>query len=131
MLLSRLVRPLARLRAPTRASSHFCTSSSTEPPPSLERTILNLRVDPASIPPVLRSAISLQNASRSEKRRARKVDIVERFRRSDADTGSPEVQSRFVRVRFFFVQTFNFSFVFIGFLRAARGACFFVRIVFG
>lgn len=100
MQFSRLFRRLSRLPPPTRLASRFCTSSSTDPP-SLERTILNFRVDPTSIPRVLRNAISLDNASRSEKRRARKADIVERFRRSDADTGSPEVQSEFFFPFFF------------------------------
>lgn len=43
----------------------------------------------------LLDALSLENASAPEARAVRKREIVERFRRAESDTGSPEVQSMF------------------------------------
>lgn len=58
-------------------------------------TILGVRVDAGSLPESVARAMSLDNANRAEVRRVRKMRLIERFRRSESDTGSPEVQSAF------------------------------------
>lgn len=58
-------------------------------------SVLGLKVDQASVPENVIRALSVENASRSEARRLRKMRLIERFRRSESDTGSAEVQSKF------------------------------------
>lgn len=64
-------------------------------------TILGTRVDPTSVPENVARAMSLENAGRAEVRRVRKMRLIERFKRSESDTGSPEVQSALVAKRDF------------------------------
>lgn len=58
-------------------------------------TIIGLQLKKEMHSPALLNALSLENASTSEKRKIEKLSIVKKFRRSESDTGSPEVQSKF------------------------------------
>lgn len=58
------------------------------------RTIMGIRLPKTEHNSALLKALSLENASADERRRIRKQDLVQRFRRSESDTGSPEVQSK-------------------------------------
>lgn len=65
-------------------------------------TILGTKLHIANHPPSVVAALSVDNGSNIEQRRARKQDIIHRFRRSESDTGSPEVQSKFYSSLSFF-----------------------------
>lgn len=62
-----------------------CTSSQAP-------TVIGTSLSRDKYPEAVLNALSLENASRSEHRQARKQGIIERYRRSPSDTGSPEVQ---------------------------------------
>ncbi|CDF39291.1 unnamed protein product [Chondrus crispus] len=66
-------------------------AAEAQPDPKVE-SILGLRIDSNTVPENVIRALSLENASRSEARRLRKIRLIETFRRSESDTGSPEVQ---------------------------------------
>lgn len=55
-------------------------------------TVLGVKLRRKDYNPNLLRALSVENASNHEKRRVEKKSIIEQFRRSESDTGSPEVQ---------------------------------------
>lgn len=73
---------------------HLCTSTATDG--AGVRTILGMEVRSDQIPETVLKALSIENATREEVRRDRKRMLIETYRRSPSDTGSPEVQSKFM-----------------------------------
>lgn len=67
--------------------------SSTHTRENSVETILGMQLARTDGNAALIKALSLQNGSADEHRRVRKRDLIERFRQSESDTGSPEVQS--------------------------------------
>lgn len=65
----------------------------------LQDTIVGVQLAKSSYNASLLNALSLQNASAPELRKVRKQGIIEKYRRSESDTGSPEVQSTFLSLR--------------------------------
>lgn len=68
--------------------------SSTHTRENSVETILGMQLARTDRNATLIKALSLQNGSADEHRRVRKRDLIDRFRRSESDTGSPEVQSK-------------------------------------
>lgn len=61
----------------------------------LQETIIGVPLSKSSYNAGLLNALSLDNASAPERRKVRKQDIINKFRREESDTGSPEVQSTY------------------------------------
>lgn len=57
------------------------------------KTILGISLAKGEVNEGLLNALSLENASKNEKYKVTKLSIVEKFKRKESDTGSPEVQS--------------------------------------
>jgi hypothetical protein len=56
--------------------------------------VLHVPVEQGSVNPLVLKALSQENASRSDAKRLKVKDTVREFRRSESDTGSPEVQGK-------------------------------------
>lgn len=99
-LLARSYRILVRGRRPLSSAPGVGVppAAAAAAEPRLE-TVVGVRVDTGSLPESVANAMSLENASRAEVRRVRKMRLIEQFRRSESDTGSPEVQSAFATRR--------------------------------
>lgn len=57
-------------------------------------SVIGVNLSATKHPAALHNALSLQNASRSEVRQARKQEIIRKYSRCEGDTGSAEVQSK-------------------------------------
>lgn len=73
---------------------YFCTPAATHG--TDVRTILGMEVSDEQVPEAVLKALSIENATREEARRDRKKMLIETYRRSPSDTGSPEVQSKLI-----------------------------------
>lgn len=64
-------------------------------------TIVGIPLSQAKYNASLLNALSVEHGSAEERRRVRKQEVIAKFRRSDSDTGSPEVQSMFLATCYF------------------------------